>query len=59
VTSFGFPSVKNDLNAPSKRNKQKNLEKNQFFFVDILKAMTKIAGSGFATTGPNTYGIDL
>ncbi len=36
MTFFYVLSFKNDVNVPSKRNGQKNLEKNQFF-VGILK----------------------
>jgi hypothetical protein len=36
VTLFDFLSLKNDVNVPSKRNKQKNCRKN-LFFVGILK----------------------
>jgi hypothetical protein len=35
VTFFYFLSLKNDVNVPSKSNKQKNFEQNSFF-VDVL-----------------------
>jgi hypothetical protein len=40
---FDFLSLKNDVNVPSKSNKQKNFAKKEFF-VGVLKV--KIAGSG-------------
>ncbi len=42
MTSFLLLSLKNDVNVPSKSNKQKKLGKNYF-----LRLMTKIAGSEF------------
>ncbi len=43
---FYFLSLKNDVNVPSKRNKQKNLEKNyRSFLLASWRSMTKIAGS--------------
>ncbi len=38
-------SLKNDVDEPSKRKKQKNIRKKQFFLAS-WRSMTKIAGSG-------------
>jgi hypothetical protein len=40
VTSFGLFIFENDVNVPSKSNKQKNVIKN-YFFVDLLKVNDK------------------
>jgi hypothetical protein len=37
VTSFGLFIFENDVNVPSKRNKQKNFKKKNLFSVGILK----------------------
>ncbi len=42
---FYFSSLKNDVNVPSKSNKQKNFEQNSFLLIS-WRSMTKIAGSG-------------
>ncbi len=40
-----YISLKNDVNVPSKSNKQKNRKKH-LYFVGILRLLTKRAGSG-------------
>jgi hypothetical protein len=37
--------LKNDVNVPSKNNKQENLTK-KYVFVDVLKVNDELAGSG-------------
>ncbi len=46
VTLFDFLSLKNDVNVPSKSNKQKKLCKKISFLLASWRSMTKIAGSG-------------
>ncbi len=45
VTSLWLFIFKNDVNVPSKSNKQKNLEKNSFLLAS-WRSLMKIAGSG-------------
>ncbi len=49
---YNFLSLKTDVNVPSQRNKQKNLEKTYFLFAS-WKPMTKRAGS---RSGSHWYG---
>ncbi len=46
MTLFDFLSLKNDVNVPSKSNKQKKLCKNISFLLASSRSMTKIEGSG-------------
>ncbi len=47
VTSFGLFIFENDVNVPSKSNKQKNFfQKKKKNFVGTLKVNDEIAGSG-------------
>ncbi len=46
VTLFDFLSLKNDVNVPSKSNKQKKLYWKLSFLLAFWRSMTKISGSG-------------
>jgi hypothetical protein len=48
VISFGFVISENDVNVPSKSNKQKTYIKKFFFFVDLLEVNDENRGSGSA-----------
>ncbi len=45
MTFYEFLSLKNDVNVPSKSNKQNKFE-NKLFFVGVLKVTDGTAGSG-------------
>ncbi len=46
MTFFDFLSLKNDVNVPSKSNKQKKLCEKICFLLPSWRSMTKISGSG-------------